>query len=205
MLQAVADSRCFIIIDVGAFGKQSDEGVFANSALSKLVDDSSKFPPDRCIPGYTVKLPYTFLCDDAYPLKQNMMKPYSGNSLTAEQDIFNGQLSHARRCVECAFRILANKWRLFLKNIEAKPKTDNTIVKCETVLHNIVIDRDGIPQDLLQRVEEKVDSIWAFNASLNSGHRYNCSASSALTVRNCWKEYFNSAAGAVLWQAHYIK
>ncbi|XP_065212933.1 uncharacterized protein LOC135840368 [Planococcus citri] len=200
VLQAVADAHYrFIFIDVGAYGKQSDGGIFAASTLSKFIDDRSNFPSDYPVmEGLDVRLPYCFLCDDAYPLKSNMMKPFSGRNLSAEQNIYNRRLSRARRCVECAFGILANKWRLFLKAIETKKEnsTEN-IVKAACVLHNVVIDREGIDEKLLSAVVRKIQANESKNNSLKSGRRYNHSSNSAVLIRNCWMKYFSSPAGSV--------
>lgn len=207
VLQAVADARYrFIFIDVGAYGKQSDGGIFAASSLSKFIDDESNFPPNPIVEGIPVRLPYTFVCDDAYPLKCNMMKPFSGVGLTPQQDIFNGRLSRARRCVECAFGILVNKWRLLLKSIETtKNQSPENIVKCATVLHNIVITKDGIDPKLMKAIEEKIHYYECQNQSLQTGRRYNHKSNSALSTRNLWMNYFNSPEGSVTWQDRYIK
>ena len=134
------------------------------------------------------------------------MKPFSGANLTPEQDIFNGRLSRARRCVECSFGILANKWQLLLNTIETSDKTADGIVKCCTVLHNIVIDREGADKVLLDKILRQLDASDIRNLrTLASGRRYNRSATNAVTVRNCWKTYFNGPAGSVEWQHRYIK
>ena len=204
VLQAVVDARYrFIFVDVGAYGKQSDGGIFELSPVSSFIADKTRFPQDRCPPGFDIKLPYTFVCDDAYPLKRNMMKPYTSGG--AAEDIFNGRLSRARRCVECAFGILANKWRLLLRSIETDPKVADSIIKCAAVLHNVVIDKEGIHKELLAAVSEKVASSDRKNAGLKTGRRYNHSASNPIAIRNCWKKYFNSEIGSVPWQDRYIK
>lgn len=207
VLQAVADAHCrFLFIDVGAYGKQSDGGVFAASSLSKFVSDERNFPQDRVIEGLNVPMPYCFLCDDAYPLKPNLMKPFSGMGLNPLQDIYNGRLSRARRCVECAFGILVNKWRVLLKSIETTDEhAAENIVKCATVLHNVVIDEEGIDQTLMTSVREKVMNRESRERSLQTGRRYNRSSHSAVLTRNLWMKYFNSDAGAVAWQNRYIK
>jgi hypothetical protein len=88
------------------------------------------------------------------------MKPYSYASANREEMIFNGRLSRARQCIECAFGILANKRQLFLKPIETTEKIAVTIVKAATVLHNVIIDWEGIERDseLLQTVKRQLKS-----------------------------------------------
>lgn len=57
---------------------------------------------------------------------------------------FLGRLSRARRCVECAFGILAAKFRIFYRPIDLKQRKLEKLVKCATLLHNIIIDVEGV-------------------------------------------------------------
>lgn len=45
--------------------------------------------------------------------------------------------------MECAFRILSNKWRIFHRPIDVNIELTIDIVKCGCVLHNFVRARDG--------------------------------------------------------------
>ena len=57
-----------------------------------------------------------------------MLKPYSQNGLTPEKRIFNYCLSRARRVVENAFGILANRFRVFLTPINLAPEKVEIII-----------------------------------------------------------------------------
>ena len=55
------------------------------------------------------------------------MKPYSQRSLTSEQRVFIYRLSRARRVVENAFGILANRFRVFMTPMNLSPEKVETI------------------------------------------------------------------------------
>ncbi|XP_071581738.1 uncharacterized protein [Temnothorax nylanderi] len=114
VLMAVVDSEyIFRYIDVGALGRNSDGGIFQNSSLKRAID------------GKLLNLPenFFFVGDDAFPLKLYLLKPYSrSDSLNVKKLIFNYRLSRARRIVENAFGILANRFQVFAKPITYEPK-----------------------------------------------------------------------------------
>lgn len=207
VLQAVADSNLkFTFVDVGGYGKQGDAGTFESSTLNAFLKNPKNFPEDRTIPGIKYRVPYLFLADDAYPLRRNILKPHSKVPVTPEQNIFNGRLSRARRCVECAFGVLANKWRLLLRDIETSDRVATVIVKCLTVLHNIIIDRDGIDRVLLEKVAEKIErNDDERKQRLSLGRKYNRCSCDASKLRDAFTEYFVTEAGSVAWQNRYLK
>lgn len=59
-------------------------------------------------------------------------------------DFFNYRLSRARRYVECAFGILANKWRILHRAMNVQYEFATDIIKACCVLHNFVLNRDGV-------------------------------------------------------------
>lgn len=107
----------FLYVDVGTNGSISDGGVFGKSVLAQaLYDDNNalNIPCDQSLPGRPKPQPFVIVADEAFPLKPNLMKPYSGrNTTTNERRIFNYRLSRARRIVENAFGILAPDLELF--------------------------------------------------------------------------------------------
>jgi hypothetical protein len=97
-------------------------------------------PEDTVLPHNEITLPHIFVGDEAYLLTTYLIQPCSRRTLDRSKAIFNYRLSRARRVVECAFGICASKWRILEKAIETKVDTGVEIVKCVSLLHNIIID-----------------------------------------------------------------
>lgn len=54
-----------------------DSAVFKDSPLGiKLNSDSLNVPTPNSLPGFCHRMPYVIVSDDAFPLKQNLLKPY---------------------------------------------------------------------------------------------------------------------------------
>jgi len=92
-------------------------------------------------------MPFVILGDEVSPLKTYLMKPFARKNLSCEERVFNYRLSRARKCVECAFGILTAKWRLLNKATGTKVNKAERIVRCICLLHNIIIDLEGITHD----------------------------------------------------------
>ncbi|XP_065312675.1 uncharacterized protein LOC135922178 [Gordionus sp. m RMFG-2023] len=87
VLLALTDiNRKFLYIDVGAYGKQSDGGVFKNSSLYReIVNQTLDLPPAKPFPGLSENMPYVMVADDAFPLSHYLMKPYPIKGLSIEE------------------------------------------------------------------------------------------------------------------------
>ena len=70
VLHAVVDTNLkFVTVDVGAYGKQSDGGVFRNSALYQSLETwSLQVPEDTVLPYREITLAHIFVGDKAYLL-----------------------------------------------------------------------------------------------------------------------------------------
>lgn len=150
VLQGLVDAHYrFINIDVGGYGKQSDGGTFRSSALFLYLSDGRlNIPPESALPYSDITVPHVIIGDEAYPLLPNLLKPYSRQQLDADKEYFNARLSRARRTVECAFGILYSKWRILGTAIQTSTDVADDIVKCICLLHNIIIDKEGIEHHL---------------------------------------------------------
>ena len=82
-MQGVADSSCkFLCIDVGAYGKQSDGGVFRASDLySCLEANSFGSQVTQNLPNTDTSLPLVLVGDEAYPLLPYLMRQFPRNNL----------------------------------------------------------------------------------------------------------------------------
>lgn len=115
---------CFTYIDVGANGSASDGSIFRNCSLFQALENNL-LPENGVIVG-----------DDAFPLKNYLMKPYSQRNLTYDEKVLNYRLSRCRRVVENAFGILVSRFRIFEKPIACNVTTVDRIVYAACTLHN---------------------------------------------------------------------
>lgn len=68
----------FVVADIGAKGRASEGGVFANSRLGqKLKANQMGLPPPKFVPDGPL-LPHFLLGDEAFGLSEYMMTPYPG-------------------------------------------------------------------------------------------------------------------------------
>ncbi|XP_040187323.1 protein ALP1-like [Rana temporaria] len=192
VLMAVADANyCFTYIDIGSYGSSADSTIFGNSNFGQMLrSDDLDLPQCRPLPGTNgPPLPSVFVGDEAFSLGTNLLRPYSGHSLTEERRVFNYRLTRARRVVECTFGILANKWRLLHTPIVLNMQNAVTAVKAACALHNFVRQRDGF--DFEEPVTETLERAqW-------TGVRGNRQGSH---VRDQYAAYFMSPEGQVPWQ-----
>lgn len=74
VLMAVVDHKyCFSYIDIGCNGRVSDGGVFRNYSLYRELENGV-LPEGHVLVG-----------DNAFPLKEYLLKPFPGNRLTSHQ------------------------------------------------------------------------------------------------------------------------
>lgn len=96
VLMAIADYRYrFSLVDIGAYGGNSDGGIFSDSEIGKsLRNNTLNLPEGRStLPGCDICIPGFFVADDAFQLSVRIMKPYSGKYLSNKKQIFNYRIS----------------------------------------------------------------------------------------------------------------
>ncbi|XP_050337752.1 uncharacterized protein LOC126764053 isoform X4 [Bactrocera neohumeralis] len=157
VLQGIADANCkFIAVEVGGYGKQSDGGTFSSSKIFNLLKSGElPVPGNTCLPNSEEFVPYVFLGDEAYPLLECLLRPYSQKEITEDHEYFNARLSRAGKCIECAFGLLSARFRILWKPIETDPLFAELIVKCICLIHNIIIDLEGLDENLKEEVQKE--------------------------------------------------
>ena len=127
----------FTVVDVGSNGRISDGGVLRESNLQAALDTNSLgIPPATSLPGRGTPVPYVIVADEAFPLKENLIKPFPAKSLDDALRVFNYRLSRARRVSENAFGILVHRFQIFQSTIPLEPEKVVLIVLAAVALHN---------------------------------------------------------------------
>lgn len=196
VLMAVADANSkFLMIDVGSFGKDSDGSVLCNTSFYKRLENGTLKLPSPCnLPNSNQKVPYVFIGDEAFPLRNNIMRPFPRKQLDDHKSYYNYRLSRARMTVECAFGIASSKFRILLKAIETKVENADHIVKAICILHNVIIDKEKeispcqnhLSDYLNKNVREKNNAM----LGLHGGRSNNRASRSAIDVRNTFVDFF---------------
>ena len=139
MMAMVDGDYKFIWADIGSNGACSDAQVFIDCDLRRgLEHNTLAIPAAAPLPGRNGDVPYFLIGDDAFPLRTWMMKPYSARNLTREERIFNYRLSRARRIVENAFGILAQRWGCLLTTMRQEPPVVISVCLACVTLHNMI-------------------------------------------------------------------
>jgi hypothetical protein len=140
VLQAVVDhKKKFTNLYFGWPGSVHDARVWANSPLCQICENGF-FNANRFkIPGTETTISPYLVADPAYPLKNWIMKPFTG-VLSEEQLLFNKMLSACRIYIEHAFGMLKGRWRCLLKTNDSNLTNIKLQVIACCILHNICQD-----------------------------------------------------------------
>ena len=129
----------FMYVDIGANGSSSDGGLFQQTELRHALEaETAGIPETEALPGEILPIPYFIVGDNAFPMRNWLQKPYPQRGLDAAKRNFNYRLSRARRIVENAFGMWANKFRLFLTVLNVRPKTVEKLVLASCIIHNMM-------------------------------------------------------------------
>lgn len=204
VLMALVDANLkFIAVEVGALGRNSDGGIFANSNLGEgFLSGAFRIPADEpLVNGHHLgPMPYVIVADEAFPLKTNIMRPYPGKNLSEGEKIYNYRHSRARRTSENAFGLLANRWRIFHSKIALKPDFASRVVKAACVLHNLCVRASTSTddtQDLSSTDSDNTVNLQPFKQQPTRP------SAEAMYIRDSFKDYF-AEISPVEWQSCYI-
>lgn len=201
LLALVDADKCFTVIDVGGYGKNSDGGILQASALGLSLEAGTlNIPEPKPLPGTSEIMPHVIIGDEAFPLKTNLLRPYPGTQAkdSASRRIFNYRLSRARNVVENAFGILTARWGVYQRTMKLAPDSADKIVRATCVLHNY------LQQQKRANHESDNDLQGTSNACANIAHFGYHANQQAYDVRDKFREYFMSPSGAVSWQDNII-
>ncbi|KAL7294248.1 hypothetical protein TKK_0012264 [Trichogramma kaykai] len=188
VLQAIVDANYkYIFIDVGAYGSQSDGGIFRDSTFERALDDGNLPIPTAGVQK-NIDVPFFFVGDGAYPLNTNLMKPFRGLNLSRKQLLFNKRISRARVVVENAFGQTCQKWMIFYTVIQAAPEVVRKIVKSTCTLHNLIMDMEGSCSDSPE--EAKIGNVCMI--PLQEDNSQQRPSQNAKEVREKLIDYFDS-------------
>jgi hypothetical protein len=204
LLLALVDANYkFLFVDCGSQGRCSDSGVFRESQLQKALEDRTLgVPPSRPLPGRKENMPYVIVADDAFPLRSYIMKPFPYRNLSQEEQVFNYRLSRARRCVENAFGIMANRFRVMLHPICLRPEKVDGVILASCVMHNMLRtlapSKYVLPPDVDYDVNTGEAATGQLQPAKVSGRR--SATHIGKQYRQYFTQYFNSPEGALHWQ-----
>lgn len=213
VLMALVDANYrFIYVDVGATGRSGDAGIFDRSTLNAGMSSKTLGFPSPVMLGNTEeRCSYHVIGDDAFPLREELMKPFPFRNLSREQRIFNYRLSRARRVVENAFGILSSRFRVFLSTICLEADKVEKVILAAICLHNFLIDTHPLPQNL---VDHEDDQHHVTHGSWRQDGESSLQDTAPTTARNHsvlakrqrdrLMAYFNSQDGSVPWQDNLI-
>lgn len=153
ILLALVDHRyMFRYVNIGSPGRCHDSHVYHQSGLSRVIAGPTFRKPTALISS--VAVPPVILCDQAFPLTPNLMKPFASASISAEQKNFNYNLSKSRRIVENAFGRLKARFRFTMKRMECDISNAPLIIRACCTLNNICEHfGDVIPQQWINEAQ----------------------------------------------------
>lgn len=199
VLMAAVDAHCkFIYATVDA------------QAEPNLPD----FPPPEPLPHSDVLMPYMFVADGAFPLRDDVMMPYPLPQTDHPQRVLNYRLLRAQRVAENAFGVLANRLRVLRSIICLEPEKVVKITMAALCLHNFLCKRGSEAYtppafaDWETAEHNIVEGAWRSHGTgalqpLELRTEQNPSVSAELQ-RNLLTEYFQSPAGFVPWQDQHV-
>lgn len=205
VLLAVVDADCeFTAIDVGAYGREGDSGIFNRSSFGKKINDKTfDFPPPTELPGTNISVPHVIIGDEAFTLQENLMRSYPRKNTQNDRRkaVYNYRHSRARRTTENTFGLMASYFRIFHSAIFAKTTTIVSIVVVSCILHNFMRKEKILApiETTIQDTENIIcpPSLIPMSSTLSRNNQI------AYDIREKFTDFFNGI-GRVDWQDEYL-
>lgn len=139
VLLGICDAQYLLThVDIGAYGRRSDGGIFWDSPMGQSFHGkNNNIPNPSKLTVDGEPLPYVLVGDEAFQLTDYMLRPYPfKGGLNEDRKIFNYRLSRARRTIENVFGIMVSQWRLLKRPIDATVDNAMIYLQAITCLHN---------------------------------------------------------------------
>ncbi|XP_064468466.1 uncharacterized protein LOC135379146 [Ornithodoros turicata] len=157
LLELVDHHYRFRYINLGSPGRCHDAHVYGRSRLCALVNGDHFRSPVTIIEETPV--PPIILCDQAFPLTANLMKPFANASKDTPEAAFNYNPSKTRRIVENAYGRLKARFRFIMKHMECRIPTAKRAIRAACTLNNIC-----------EALKDSVEQQWLQEAQIVDGH-----------------------------------
>ena len=141
VLLATAGPNCeCLFADLGTNGRINNSGIWNKSNLCRAIENREiGLLEPRALPYRLKKLPFVILGEDAFALKNYIIKPFPQRNLTIEKRIYNYRHSRARSIWENMFGILTNCWRVFHTTMHLSPERATSVTLSALILRNYLL------------------------------------------------------------------
>jgi hypothetical protein len=170
-------------------------------------------PATSVLAGTNTRIPYFLIADEAFPLKEHIMRAYPGKNLSRKEKKNNYRLSRARQVIENTFGVMVARWRILKTDINAKVSNVDNIVKAIVVLDNYCqsefsdADYNRYCPSGYVDVDDEENGAWRDEQTpLPSVRRLgaNVARTNVYQMRDALANYFISDHGNVAWQDEMI-
>lgn len=207
LMAIVNDNFEFIYLSLSSRSRANDSCIWESSDFnSKIQTNALNIPMDYKVNGARCKLPYVFIGDKSFPLRNNLLRPFAMKILPYDEKIFNYRLARARRVFDNTFNVLMNRFRCFQQPLTVDLNRVHSVILAACTLHNFLLRNVRDFVDLMILDYEDIE-----NGTIIRGNRIESSAlvdlsltttsttNSGKIVRNDFKNFFNGA-GKVMFQ-----
>lgn len=212
LMAIVNDNFQFTYVNVSDKSRSNDSGIWqASDFNSCLQSNTLHIPTDYNVNGSKCQLPYVFVGDKSFPLRNNLLRPFASRIPPYDERIFNYRLARARRVFDNTFNVLTNRFQCFHRPIALDSDRVDSIILAACTLHNFLLHNCQNYIDLMSLDYEDTE-----NGAVVHGTRIESAALLDLTltttsttnigktVREEYKKFFNGA-GKVPFQDRMIQ